>query len=202
MGACGRFAVLLVLTTMVVSVIGTSGEGSSALQLVNEGWPLPSGLTVQLTAGGTTTLFTSAGPGPSPYVQLPASALAGTPVTLTLVNVSSGKVAGQAVRAAGFDAGHDYIVFVSSVSTAAAAGGHSLAAAVLPSLPSPAAWPAQRTDVALFRVLSADLSHPLVSVNTTSSNCWQCLAVFRALAVASSNDAPAFMTAAVRCRWL
>lgn len=195
-------AVTVVMATGAVAASATA-DAPSSLQLVNEGSALPSGLTVQITAGGTTTLFAKAGPGPSALVHLPAAASGGTPVTLTLVNASSGNVAGELVQPGGFAAGRRYILFVTASAANddgfATPGPHSLAATVLPWLPAPIAWPAQRTDVAMFRVVSADLSHPVVSVNTTSSNCWQCLPVFRSLAVAASNEAPAFMTAAVRC---
>lgn len=183
------FAALL---TTALPVAGAAAPTTAAawVSVINEAEWIPAGLAVTTSvppaAGGSDVLFASvAGGATTPHVAVRAS-----PQTISFVNVTTG----HTVETLLLDPAPNsqYSLFVSST-------GQATPPLAVATLRGPAAsdWPQQRTDKALFRVVSADLSHPAAAINTTSANCWQCLAVFRTVAVAASIVDPGFLTASV-----
>jgi len=191
-------AACAVLTLFVCTVGASSAATTASLQLVNEGFPIPHGLTVTSTVAPPAAAVTDADTTLFAAVQRNSftsyTSVATAAQTLSLVNVTTGAVVGAVAVAAGdFAAGEEYTLFVGPDGAQEGA----LTGRIMPSLPKSSDWPAQHVDVALFRVLSADLTHAVVAVNTTSSNCWECLAVFREAASPMPMIAN-FMTASVR----
>lgn len=182
-----RFFLLPAIAVAVVLLLALPVRGADApalLQVINEANDLPAGLTVTSTASAA-SVFHSLPAGPSGFAQVSTAAQ-----TIKLVNASSAAVIASVDVAGGFAADSKSIIFV-------AGSPASVTAVLLPGAASPSDWPVQTVDVALFRVVNADLSNPLISVGTTSSNCWQCIAVERTVAAAPTLTAP-FFTASVR----